>query len=134
MFRVFQRLLILFPLVLATITSTLADEKNTYWVLHEKEFLCLKNNVDVYLGANSNHSPSDRVLIFIAECPETDIAKLFADRTQNSSSLPSVDLDGQGKTQPAQIISMLPNQLQCLKSLDLEVVDKLVQLPKEPCL
>lgn len=134
MLRVFGKLLVASLCVNAITSTTLAEEKSAFWVLHEKEFLCLKNSVDIYLEANRAGSPNDRILIFTAECPETNIAKLFASRTQNTSSLPSVELDGQNEAKPAEIISLLPDQLRCLKSLDLKAENKLVQLPKEPCL
>jgi len=133
MVRIVGNALVACFLVLCALTNVHTAEKSPFWVLHEKIFLCLKNSVDIYLEANRGGSPSERILIFASECPETNIAKLFAERTQNTSSLPIVELDGQNKARPAEIISLLPSQLRCLKSLDLKAENKLVQLPKEPC-
>ena len=55
--------------------QTLPDE----WIIPEDKFECIVTNLEAYKSVEN-----DPVLIFVTECPETDVTKIMRDRQKNS--------------------------------------------------
>jgi hypothetical protein len=99
----------------------------SYWNVKPEQFSCLQKNLSVYQGVTTH-----RVIIFLEECPEIDIAKIIRGRTKNSS-LPGVEKVDKDATKFTEVISFDHGQLACLKALNLKVMNNLVKVPQDPC-
>ena len=107
--------------------STLAYAQGEFWIVKSEHFRCVQNNIAIYQAVQD-----DQVLIFLADCPETDIAKILGKRTMNSA-LPEVEKKGQSEEQPAEVMVLDKALLPCLARFETDKSASLVKIPKSVC-
>lgn len=95
------------------------------WILPKDKFDCIVDNLEKYSG-----QPRDPVMIFVGDCPLTDIAAIMARRTVNT--LP----------QPTRKDALLPwdevmvvrkKELACLRHSAKPHAEGFIAVPKLPC-
>lgn len=99
-----------------------------HWVIKTSDFECLKTNVEKYLASSKS-----KIIIFLNDCPETDIAKIVAKYAKNSSNLPEIDKQPQTADSPAEVISVNRKFLRCIGSIETSANAAVVRVPKNLC-
>lgn len=95
--------------------------------LRTEHLLCLQSNLNKYLAA-----AEDPLVIFLAACPETDLATIMAGSSKNMA-VADVEIAGDSPEKPAEVIVFSREQLNCLAKLDVELDRPVVQIPRQPC-
>ena len=97
-----------------------------YWIIPSAQLTCIIQNLDHY-----SKMKEDPVLIFVNDCPETDIAKIISSRIVNT--LPKIEkksADGDGWDEA---IVFAKRDLPCLPASAKEYRGDLMIVPKRPC-
>lgn len=102
-------------------------QEASFWNIKTEHFSCLRENLSKYESVKT-----DKVVIFLEECPEIDLIKIIKGRTKNSV-LPDINKIEQTGTKFAEVISFDHKQLSCLKELNISSIDGLVKIPRNPC-
>ena len=112
---------------LVAIFSAQSASCEEYWTLNSEQFQCILKNVDAYLG-----SDTDPVIIFVANCPETDIAKILADSSKNLLVV-SPELKADSTESPAEVVMFTKEQLKCVSKNTFDTKSPTIRVPKNPC-
>jgi hypothetical protein len=95
------------------------------WILPKDKFDCIVDNLEKYSG-----QPRDPVMIFVGDCPFTDIATIMSRRTVNT--LPET----KRKYAPLpwdEVIVVRKKELACLRGSGTPHAEGFVAVPKLPC-
>lgn len=95
------------------------------WILPRDKFDCIVDNLDKYSG-----QPKDPVMIFVGDCPLTDIATIMSRRTVNTLPEPN------RKAAPLpwdEVMVVRKKELACLRGSGKPHAEGLVAVPKLPC-
>lgn len=122
----FARMICVIFAMSASSYKSSAQESNE-WIIKVEHFKCLKKHIDTYIAI-----PKDKIVIFLNDCPETDIAKIIARNTRNSS-LPTVKKKKQGVNSPAEVIAIEKDFLPCLAKIEIPTIGKTLRVSKKPC-
>ncbi|WP_319531566.1 hypothetical protein [uncultured Cohaesibacter sp.] len=115
-------------LIIGLTMPTLSEAKDI-WFVQASQLQCVKQNIDRY-----SQTPSNDIIIFLDECPNTDLASILSKRVVNSS-VPTIAPKEDGPDHPAEVIQFTKGQLECLKDYKLHFEDELevIEVPKDPC-
>lgn len=121
------KILLLLLIALMPSNTSYAED---FWLVKKSAIKCVIKNLPAYDSVKTN-----LVLIFLDECPETDLATILKNRTKNSSSLPKVpQTNSAEESELVEVITLSKSQLGCLKTFDLsEKVNDILKLPKKVC-
>ncbi|SNY90538.1 hypothetical protein SAMN04515647_0706 [Cohaesibacter sp. ES.047] len=115
-------------LIIGLTMPTLSEAKDI-WFVRAKQLQCVKQHIDQYSQTASND-----IIIFLDECPNTDLASILSKKVVNSA-VPTITPKEDGPNHPAEVIQFTKGQLKCLKDYKLKFEDDLevIEVPKDPC-
>lgn len=107
-------------------TSAQSAERD-HWLIPTERYDCIVSNIDKYLATKK-----DPILIFVSDCPATDIAEIMAKRTQNA--LPAIKSGPAAAEGWDQAIVFSRGDLDCLKTKARPQDKAIIAISKKPCL